>query len=923
MATAVRRSLTCLSPDGLACHSVDLSKFPEKVQIITHFLPIENGGEKEEDKSSAYTYRDIGYEETLKDSPKIIETDLPRRITSSLEMDPLIEILCVDNNTLWDNGSKSTTQKQSKKNQLPLLALYNRSSLWLISISYPTEGTTIDNQPQSSSGIIKGKILSVNEPFEETLLSASASAYIVRARAFPSSQHSPRVMNSGSTSSVAFTSIAPPGSIAILTSNGHVVLNHVKSILTEKNQKALSSSRQRFGFTDSDSEDDDDYGFEKIQKSDATPIYHTTTPLDITSGGVGYGGASEILNLKENPITDFCFGTSSHDLFCIYILVKSGDIYGANPILFDGTAVPRNVVKQRLNSLEDKLSEYEKINESFDLGSEKEEKEEDIAEIAELVRSFDYIVAQKARIKSEIQYLTDSFPDVMNGSEYYVVACTHGRAHVSSGSHWPVQLQGPLLYGRLSYEENDHSVVCGSALAIQSIYVSTPNSIPENKLSFLAVARRNGQVDLCGISRELEVRFAYESTDDLFLLNSRVVRSGALLETVCFDFKKKINSTDTDTGSSSQLVPFKNTGRNQSDMLSLVVDSVVSSHNEQLIHCISDSGVFSISSCAILETLQNIFTPSEMKKVSNTMAWSSIATGDNIHMEGAVVSGDPSLGHILVGRTSAGSMETVNLSAAQYLYRGSSILDTEKEENMKNSKSTQGDDSSTKSFARTVSPLLDKVREGLSSTGKLTTDGIYPKDANPSTVAFVTSTLKKLETDIAIPLNQLHSETEMHREKIEKSYESQVKRMETLKKMVEKAKQNHESYNKKLNKVEKNATLLAQRSAAILSACRNSKPTCSRAEQDYFNQLKKWENQINKWDERHDVLQKKATNFFVEKEADDGSRRVRNCKLVLPENDIKLCNDLLFGTGSILMSTEKLVKNMEVGVKELLEDVKS
>jgi len=101
-------------------------------------------------------------------------------------------------------------------------------------------------------------------------------------------------------------------------------------------------------------------------------------------------------------------------------------------------------------------------------------------------------------------------------------------------------------------------------------------------------------------------------------------------------------------------------------MSSLIVDSVLSSRNEQLIHCMNQSGVFTATTSIIMTTLHKIQKMTDDKGdtshfklntnddkfhgKSNTTAWSCITVGSGANLTGAVVSGDPSLGHILIAR---------------------------------------------------------------------------------------------------------------------------------------------------------------------------------------------------------------------------------------------------------------------------------
>ena len=676
----IQRSLSCLSPNGLTTHSLVQNDEDNKnrigAKIVTHFLPIE----KEKTYSDTHTqqYKN-DHDVTNPNHLKIVETTLPDRIISLLKIDPAIELLCVDNNMASTSPIASITAGEHyHRKRLPLLALYSSSSLWLISITF-TPNENLEKK-------VTGKISFILEPFEDSLLTCHSSTRIIRVRAAPSSLHYPRVATapvSGSSSNKC-NMICPSGSMALLTSEGALILNHARSVNTNATTSAHFHKRKngtRYG-VDFESDSDDD---NIDDKPNSLISYYTTTPFFL---GLGSD------NTNVDPISDFCFGNSSNDIFTVYVLRKSGDVYAANPILFDGTAIPRNLLQQRLSQLDHDLEtmQCQEQNSSFPndtmslsivpkepQDSKQDDHVENLEDLSKLVRSSDYKEAQVRRIKAEKQYLKDSFPDfyldVDNKKEngYYLTSHIHGGAS-KNATLWPVLFQGPLLFGRTTVKINDNDAEqketeiefpCDPAVTIESFNfcISNNNSQREPSMSpskedlnYIVIGRLNGLVDICILSKCLESRFGFESLEDTTILDKRIIGAGAILETIIFndiDEKKsnhdnKAENSESGTASIPSTSPCPREDKNCKQILSLIVDSVLTPKQDQLIHYISQTEVFTIST----SIMSNFLTKKTEK--STTTAWSCLTIGADSHLTGAVVSGDPSLGHILVATISTG-----------------------------------------------------------------------------------------------------------------------------------------------------------------------------------------------------------------------------------------------------------------------------
>lgn len=157
-----------MSPDGEFMHSL------HDMSIESHIIPLQN-----EEKL-----------DSLK-SPPFIRTLLPELIISSIQVDPVVELICVEGET----AKRPMTQDQYEK--LPRLCLYTRKQAFLLQLGFPSNS--------GNTSQIQGIVLDVCQPLERYLEHSLAND-IIRIRPAPQ-RHA------------GFAMVCPPGSLAALVCN--------------------------------------------------------------------------------------------------------------------------------------------------------------------------------------------------------------------------------------------------------------------------------------------------------------------------------------------------------------------------------------------------------------------------------------------------------------------------------------------------------------------------------------------------------------------------------------------------------------------------------------------------------------------------------------------------------------------------------
>ena len=172
-----------------------------------------------------------------------------------------------------------------------------------------------------------------------------------------------------------------------------------------------------------------------------------------------------------------------------------------------------------------------------------------------------------------------------------------------------------------------------------------------------------------------------------------------------------------------------------------------------------------------------------------------------------------------------GTMEAVNITAAQYLHEAS-VLDasTSLTEPKTNNKAVIESDEALKVMQsmqplhEQLKPLMTKVVASLSTMGKIVGGQTKPSKANASSIATFISTKEKCEQDIVLPLQEMNELSSNRMNVLKDMHAHQEKQVQQLKNMIDTLRQRMKVTSEKKMIAESNANVLAQRSAAVLAA---------------------------------------------------------------------------------------------------------
>jgi len=266
-----------------------------------------------------------------------------------------------------------------------------------------------------------------------------------------------------------------------------------------------------------------------------------------------------------------------------------------------------------------------------------------------------------------------------------------------------------------------------------------------------------------------------------------------------------------------------------------------------------------------------------------------------------------------------GSMEVVNITATQCLHETSEQMKAKSEE----LEATIGNDAAldvlkkVKPLHEILQPLIDKVCNGLSKMGKVVGSATLPKDAGPENLATFLETQHSCEVNVLMPLEEMSKILSARRELLTEMYNHQSSELVRLTSLLDEFKSKYESNLKRVVALESKASILAERSSAVLTATRELRPTITDAEAAYFKDLQRYETSCNKWESTVSKLEKESSTSCEAMSAGAIENGDVRCLVDLPPQKIDVCHKLLGGEAQILKKLETKVKEASDNVEQL------
>jgi hypothetical protein len=261
----------------------------------------------------------------------------------------------------------------------------------------------------------------------------------------------------------------------------------------------------------------------------------------------------------------------------------------------------------------------------------------------------------------------------------------------------------------------------------------------------------------------------------------------------------------------------------------------------------------------------------------------------------------------------------VNITATHCLHEASEQMKAKSEQ----THTSQFDDKalealkSVQPLHEILQPLIDKVCDGLSKMGKIVGGATLPKDAGPENLAVFLETQHSCEVNVLMPMEEISKVLNARRELLKEMYDHQAAELVRLSELLVAFKQKYGSNLERVQQLESSASILAQRSSAVLTATRDLRPQITDAEAAYFKDLQRYETSCSKWEGTVDQLQKDAFSSCDAMSAGAIENGDVHCLVDLPPQKVEVCHNLLRGEGQMLKKLEQKIRDSSDSVEQL------
>ena len=625
-----------------------------------------------------------------------ITTVLPLTLSDAITIDPVIGMICIDGT--YDVSSSINNRKQrsgtlgnngptcSSITKLPWMCLYTRKSAFVLSIGYNDDENKEnyvydkdDTISQQQQRCIEGRVLRIIEPYEKQLLMSHRGSTIVRIRPASSLSLSNPMFHRRGSMAMLIKEGGGTNNDADGSSGYALILYHglPESIAGGNGNTATRRRDLDGGRTNLTSEGSVTCAL-RISNEDLVRGSSDTVDAE----NEAYNSSSLRQHDRTVPsslvkrVVDFCFanpslsasGNVGISAISIFLLCSDGSVYGASPIIFDGTILPRSVVITAIQQLDDEMEASTSFLHDASSSSPAPTAEHECVE------------ARMRQCRAARRYLLDVFgiPDMasllhdttlVNQGSYYVSALVVNslsytpRDNGGYSSHslaWQPRLQGPLI---LPAADASSLPPC---VCIESFGGSAGAGIIDG----IAVVRYSSSSSpihvefgiIPGEGSTLLPRFEFESDSDCQLIDDLVRGTGMFVENVTIA-QDEIGSgvNDESAGgtplSSRELAVVR-------DFIDRCCSIVLDPLDDTMLHVIHRGQITTITTNAVAVTAKCFASRicdavGESEGISNirTKAWSCLEVNSSgSALVGARVCSDVHFGHVLFARLSDGKI---------------------------------------------------------------------------------------------------------------------------------------------------------------------------------------------------------------------------------------------------------------------------
>jgi len=160
-----------------------------------------------------------------------------------------------------------------------------------------------------------------------------------------------------------------------------------------------------------------------------------------------------------------------------------------------------------------------------------------------------------------------------------------------------------------------------------------------------------------------------------------------------------------------------------------------------------------------------------------------------------------------------------------------------------------------------ISPLKDNVLKGLGAMGRIVGSTTETSNITPDLLAAAAAVKERCDREIVLPVMEINEHVMARRKDLEIMQKDQQKQLQNLQSIIKKMKERDSAIRQMSAVISENAKSLVQRSASVLQSATDLQPTITRAEYDYFQELKKLHEKTQIWEQDFERMDLKVSSL--------------------------------------------------------------
>jgi hypothetical protein len=358
--------------------------------------------------------------------------------------------------------------------------------------------------------------------------------------------------------------------------------------------------------------------------------------------------------------------------------------------------------------------------------------------------------------------------------------------------------QWPVTHGTVYYQG---SVEQNSSQSIESIGRF-------DQLVGIAVGKEDCQVDLIAISpSSLLPRFELESREDCYIIDDEIMKASRCVEKICLGVETKESWT-------------------------IVKDRIV----DELLHCVTDHGVYTISSNALQEC--DKILKGQARNVAAASAWITLNASSRI--VGVGLSDDLAAGHEMIVHLENGTATMVNVSDAKSRHDFKKFFESQGDL-ASSATPLLTNEPSDPALVDVIQPLLKKINDGLTSMAMISGSETPYTEIGPEELAAVVAIKQQCDDGLVVPIEELKRVVSSCQVNLRKRLSEQASQLQSVEKQAEELRSKIAANTSALESAKVLAKSQLERAKALLEISKQLVPRITEAEITFFRDIQRLE----------------------------------------------------------------------------------